>query len=227
MTKTRNLMGVPNNIERRVLPGPSLRKMDKDDKDSRKIVGYAAVFASSSEALWGSFVEEVDARAFDEADMSDVRALFNHDDNKILARTPDTLTLTVDERGLRYEFEMPSTTYGNDLLESMRRGDITQSSFGFTVEEDEWIDRSKDELLPMRRILKIGRVFDVSPVTYPAYPETTSEVRSLFESKTPSIPENLNNENRTHDLDKQLDAYNAMLLTYKSLALEVKRGSFS
>lgn len=218
-------MGVPNNIERRVLPGPSLRKMDKDDKDSRKIVGYAAVFASSSEALWGSFVEEVDARAFDEADMSDVRALFNHDDNKILARTPDTLSLTIDERGLRYEFEMPNTTYGNDLLESMRRGDITQSSFGFTVEEDEWIDRSKDELLPMRRILKIGRVFDVSPVTYPAYPETTSEVRSLFEAKAPEIPENLNNENRTDDILVYVNACAEILTEYKAYALDVERGN--
>lgn len=218
-------MGVLNNIERRVLPGPSLRKMDKDDKDSRKIVGYAAVFASSSEALWGSFIEEVDARAFDEADMSDVRALFNHDDNKILARTPDTLSLTIDERGLRYEFEMPNTTYGNDLLESMRRGDITQSSFGFTVEEDEWIDRSKDELLPMRRILKIGRVFDVSPVTYPAYPETTSEVRSLFEAKAPEIPENLNNENRTDDILAYVNACAEVLTEYKAYALDVERGN--
>lgn len=219
-------MGVPNNIERRVLPGPSLRKMDKDDKDSRKVVGYAAVFASSSEALWGSFIEEVDAHAFDEADLSDVRALFNHDDNKILARTPDTLALTIDERGLRYEFEMPNTTYGNDLLESMRRGDITQSSFGFTVEEDEWIDRSKDELLPMRRILKIGRVFDVSPVTYPAYPETTSEVRSLFEVKAPEIPENLNNENRTDDILVYVNACAEILTEYKAYALDVERGNY-
>lgn len=223
-----NPMGqqVTNNIERRVLAGPTLRKMD-DDKDSRKVVGYGAVFNSSSEVLWSSFVEEVDARAFDEADMSDVRALFNHDDSKILARTPGTLSLTLDEKGLRYEFEMPDTSYGNDLLESMRRGDVTQSSFGFTVEEDEWIDRSKDELLPLRRITRIGRVFDVSPVTYPAYPETTSEVRSRFGGEAPEIPESLNNEIRTDDIDRQLDAYSEILTAYKGLALDVKRGIFS
>lgn len=208
-----------NNIERRVLTG-RMKKKD-DDSESRRVVGYAAVFNSASETLWSSFVEEVDARAFDDADMSDVRALFNHDDNKILARTPGTLALEIDATGLRYEFDMPDTTYGNDLLESMRRGDVTQSSFGFTVMEDEWIDRSADQLLPLRRILKVGRVFDVSPVTYPAYPETTSEVRSRFGGGIPEMPENLNNENRTDKFDELVDAYDAILTTYKGLALRV------
>jgi HK97 family phage prohead protease len=207
-----------NNIERRVLSG-QLRKKD-DDMESRRVVGYAAVFNSASETLWSSFVEEVDARAFDEADMSDVRALFNHDENKILARTPNTLSISVDERGVRYEFDMPNTTYGNDLLESMRRGDVTQSSFGFTVTEDEWIQNSNEEL-PLRRILKVGRVFDVSPVTYPAYPETTSEVRSRFSGNIPEMPENLNIEIRTDEIDKLVDAYTAMLTTHKGLALRV------
>lgn len=219
--KIYNLMGqqTVNNIERRVLSG-QLRKKD-DDMESRRVVGYAAVFNSASETLWSSFVEEVDAHAFDDADMSDVRALFNHDENKILARTPNTLSISVDERGVRYEFDMPNTTYGNDLLESMRRGDVTQSSFGFTVTEDEWIDRSEDQLLPLRRILKVGRVFDVSPVTYPAYPETTSEVRSRFAGNIPEIPENINNEIRTDDIDTLVDAYSAMLTTHKGLALRV------
>lgn len=212
-----------NNIERRVLTG-RMKKKD-DDSESRRVVGYAAVFNSASETLWGSFVEEVDAAAFDEADMSDVRALFNHDDNKILARTPGTLALEIDSSGLRYEFDMPDTTYGNDLLESMRRGDVTQSSFGFTVMEDEWIDRSADQLLPLRRILKVGRVFDVSPVTYPAYPETTSEVRtgffSRFGGEIPTIPQIVNNENRTDKIDELVDAYDAILTTYKGLALRV------
>ncbi|MBK8706574.1 MAG: HK97 family phage prohead protease [Saprospiraceae bacterium] len=213
---------VTNNIERRVAQAPVMRM--KDDDKARRVVGYAATFNSDSEALWGSFIEQVDARAFDEADMSDVRALFNHDDNKILARTPGTLSLEVDEMGLRYEFDMPDTSYGNDLLISMERGDISQSSFGFTVTDEEWIDRSADKLLPLRRILKVGRLFDVSPVTYPAYPETTSEVRSRFGGEIPEIPENLNNENRTDLIDKQIDAYSEILLTYKGLALDVKRG---
>ena len=213
---------VTNNIERRVAQAPVMR-MKEGDK-ARRVVGYAATFNSDSETLWGSFVEQVDQRAFDEADMSDVRALFNHDENKILARTPGTLSLEVDEMGLRYEFDMPDTSYGNDLLISMERGDISQSSFGFTVTDEEWIDRSADKLLPLRRILKVGRLFDVSPVTYPAYPETTSEVRSRFGGEIPEIPESLNNENRTDLIDKQIDAYSEILLTYKGLALDVKRG---
>ncbi len=228
-----------NNIERRIMP-VSIKKKD-DDSESRRIVGYAAVFNSASETLWGSFIEEVDSAAFDEADMSDVRALFNHDANKILARTPRTLSVEIDNAGLRYKFDMPDTTAGNDLLESMRRGDVTQSSFGFTVIEDEWIDRSADGLLPLRRILKVGQVFDVSPVTYAAYPETTSEVRSRFGIRTiqeggivtpPTltnsvdgnevfVPINLNNEIRTDKIDALVDAYDAMLTTYKGLALRV------
>jgi HK97 family phage prohead protease len=217
-------MGVQqvNNIERRVASAPVMRMKDGDK--ARRVVGYAATFNSDSEVLWGSFVEQIDPRAFDEADMSDVRALFNHDDNKILARTPGTLALEIDATGLRYEFDMPDTSYGNDLLISMERGDISQSSFGFTVIDEEWIDRSADKLLPMRRILRVGRLFDVSPVTYPAYPETTSEVRSRFGGTIPEIPENLNNETRTDLIDKQIDAYSEILLTYKGLALDVKRG---
>lgn len=133
-----------------------------------KVVGYAAVFNRESEILWG-FREKVAPNAFDEADMRDVRALFNHDANLLLARTPNTLTLSVDEKGLRYEFEIPNTSIGRDLHELMLRGDITQSSFGFTIAEDSWEEREGD--IPMRTITKIERLYDVSPVTYPAYPD--------------------------------------------------------
>ena len=182
-------MPAHNNIERRVLSMPLTRSMDGDKEKKRTVSGYAAMFNSMSESLFGMWVEEIAPGAFDEADMSDVRALFNHDDNKILARTPGTLAVEIDSVGLRYEFEMPDTTYGNDLLESMTRGDVTQSSFGFSVSEDEWIDRSADGMLPLRRILKVSRLYDVSPVTYPAYPETTSEVRSMAPGAKTESPE--------------------------------------
>lgn len=146
------------------------------EPNGRKVTGYAAVFNSRSQEMWG-FVEEIDARAFDEADMSDVRALFNHDPNLLLARTPNTLKLSVDERGLRYEFDLPDTTAGADLAELLRRGDVTQSSFGFTIDQDEWEEREGE--LPLRRITKIKRLFDVSPVTYPAYQEASVALRSL------------------------------------------------
>jgi len=147
------------------------------EPDGRKVTGYAAVFNSRSEEMWG-FVEEIDERAFNDADMSDVRALFNHDPNLLLARTSSgTLNLSVDQRGLRYEFDLPDTTAGADLAELMRRGDVTQSSFGFTIAEDEWEEREGE--MPVRRITKIKRLFDVSPVTYPAYTEASVALRSL------------------------------------------------
>lgn len=147
--------------------------------DSRTVEGYAAVFNSESEELWG-FYETIEPGAFDEADMTDVRALFNHDPNQILARTSSgTLAVSVDETGLRYSFDMPETTMGNDLLVMMKRGDISQSSFAFTIREDSWEDLPDGRTL--RHIRKVGKVYDVSPVTYPAYEATSATARSLQE----------------------------------------------
>jgi uncharacterized protein len=148
-----------------------------DEGDGRKVSGYAAIYRSTSNELWG-FEEIIEAGAFDNADLSDVRALFNHDPNQILARTSSgTMKLESDETGLRYEFEMPDTTLGRDLLVMMKRGDISQSSLAFTIKEDEWEER--EGALPLRHIRQIDRVYDVSPVTYPAYEKTSVTARSF------------------------------------------------
>jgi HK97 family phage prohead protease len=106
----------------------------------------------------------------------------------LLARTGSgTLTLSVDERGLRYEFDAPNTTAGNDLLEMLKRGDVSQSSFAFTVKDEKW-DEVKAEM-PIRTITKVKRLYDVSPVTYPAYPDTTVAKRSLDAAKKQEQPE--------------------------------------
>ena len=148
-------------------------------RDENYIYGYAALFNSMSEEMWG-FREVIDPGAFAETDVSDVRALFNHDNNLLLARTSSgTLSIEVDENGLRYEFEAPKTSYGKDLVELMKRGDVTQSSFGFTIDrEGEYWEQREGEL-PVRHITRIKKLYDVSPVTYPAYPDTTVAVRSL------------------------------------------------
>ena len=148
-------------------------------RDENYIYGYAALFNSMSEEMWG-FREVIDPGAFLETDVSDVRALFNHDNNLLLARTSSgTLSIEVDENGLRYEFEAPKTSYGKDLVELMKRGDVTQSSFGFTIDrEGEYWEQREGEL-PVRHITRIKKLYDVSPVTYPAYPDTTVAVRSL------------------------------------------------
>ena len=126
-----------------------------EEGDGRTVSGYAAVYRSVSNELWG-FEEVIEPGAFDGADFSDVRALFNHNPDHILARTSSgTLSLTNDEDGLKYEFEMPDTTLGRDLLVMMKRGDISQSSFAFTIKEDSWEER--DGSLPLRHIRQIDK----------------------------------------------------------------------
>ena len=145
-----------------------LEKRKDSGKTTPVIVGHAAVFGQLSEDL-GGFQERISNTAFDDVLDNDVRAFFNHDPNHLLARTSSgTLKLSVDEKGLKYEFSVPDTSSGRDLLVSMDRGDITQSSFAFTVEDDSWEERDG---IDIRTINKVKRLYDVSPVSIPAYPD--------------------------------------------------------
>jgi uncharacterized protein len=147
----------------------------RKEGEKRTVTGTAALFNSRTE-LWTDTFEEIAEGAFDDVMNDDVRALFNHNEDNILARTKSgTLRLSVDSGGLKYEFDAPNTTAGNDLLESLSRGDIDQSSFAFSVKSVEWTDLGNNKWL--RKILKIKRLYDVSPVTYPAYEDTTVALR--------------------------------------------------
>lgn len=144
-----------------------------------RIRGHAAVFNSLSEDL-GGFREIVAPGAFsDVIRTDDVRALFNHDPNQILGRNkaqPEpTLLLEEDATGLRMDINTPDTSYARDLITSMKRGDVTQSSFQFSTLDDKW--ETRDGTM-VRTLLKVRRLWDVSPVTFPAYPEADSGVRS-------------------------------------------------
>ena len=109
----------------------------------------------------------------------DVRALFNHNPDHVLGRTTSgTLQLSIDARGLAYVVNPPDTQLANDLITSMRRKDITGSSFGFCVTRDQWTDNADGTL--SGRILEVSTLLDVSPVTYPAYDSATSQVRSIL-----------------------------------------------
>lgn len=154
-----------------------------ENSESREVVGYASVFTDSegnpalSENL-GGFREKIDPEAFNSVLEDDVRGLFNHDPNYIIGRTKSgTLSLSVDERGLKYSVNIPETTYGDDLMVSLKRGDISQNSFGFIVEEDSW-DEDEDGMT-IRTIKKVGRLLDISLVVYPAYPDAEVGKRSL------------------------------------------------
>ena len=154
--------------------------------ESRTIIGYAAKFECWSEPIMGWFREKIDRDAFSECDVTDVIMCFNHNIDSILARTTSgTLTLSTDDEGLRFEFEAPATSLGNDMVELVRRGDISKCSFKFTVEEDEWLYASKENGLEYdeRTIRKIDKLYDVSLVVYPAYTDTEASLRHLEERK--------------------------------------------
>lgn len=140
--------------------------------------GYALKWDARSQNL-GGFRERVTTGATSESlQRDDIRALFNHDPNLVLGRNRSgTLRLHEDSTGLHYEVDMPDTTYARDLATAMERGDVSQSSFGFRVstDGDNWTE--DDDGFPLRTLQRIA-LFDVSPVTYPAYTDSTSGVGS-------------------------------------------------
>lgn len=177
-----------NNIEievRSIVSDLQIRQQE-DGSKGRTITGYAAKFDTWSEPIYGWFVEKIARGAFEKTDMSDVIMVFNHDISGVLARTTSgTLKLSVDETGLRFEFEAPETTLGNDMLELVRRGDISKCSFKFVVETDEWryADDSNKLEYDERTVKAIARLYDVSLVTYPAYKDTEASVREHLEQR--------------------------------------------
>lgn len=166
--------------QRKITPSIETRGFDgalevrAADNGKRTLHGYAMKFGTRYDMGW--FTEEIAAGALDRADMVDVRALLNHDPNVVLGRTKaGTLRLAVDEVGLRYEIDLPDTQAARDLAVSIERGDISQSSWGFMLRMndsemgDTWKrENGKDH----RTITAVSRVFDVSPVTFPANPDT-------------------------------------------------------
>ena len=146
----------------------------------RLVSGYAVVFDTWSNDL--GFYEKILKGAITEDTIkrSDVICKLNHDDQKVLGRSKygeGSLILEVDDKGLKYTFEAPRTQYGDELLEYLRRGDITGSSFAFTIEEDEFsyqwpFDKDADPVL-CREVIKVDKLFDVSPVFSPAYEKTS------------------------------------------------------
>lgn len=162
---------------RAVEAAPELRA---DDAGAQRLIGHAAVFNSLSDDL-GGFRELIKPGAFARSleGEPDIRALLNHDTARVLGRTrAGTLKLTEDDAGLRVEIEPPDTSYARDLMVSVGRGDITQMSFGFMVRAggQEW---SEDDEGRITRTLTDLELFEVSPVTFPAYPQTDIAARSL------------------------------------------------
>jgi uncharacterized protein len=153
--------------------------------------GHAAVFNKLSVELFG-FYERIAESAFDDAidGKNDVRFLINHDSNLVLARNKlgdGTLSLSKDSVGLVSEADLPDTTFARDISESLKRGDVDQMSFGFRTLEDTWeeeeldveVDGETKQLTITVRTLERVELFDVSVVTFPAYPDTDAGLRYL------------------------------------------------
>jgi hypothetical protein len=169
--------------------------MDADGK-MKKIVGYAAVFGKPSEDM--GFIETVRQGAFKKALLrSDARALFNHDTDTLpLGRqSAGTLLLKEDDSGLYFEITPPDTQGARDLMTSIDRGDIKEASYGFTVAVDQWDYSNKDII--KREIIEIEEVYDISPVVFAAFNDTTVALRKLEEHRKNTPPEG--GENRVED----------------------------
>lgn len=155
-------------------PAGEVRATDGPD-GSFTITGHAAVYNRASENL-GGFREVIEPGAFDRVLGDDVRLLIDHDPRLVLARTRSgTLKVGTDDRGLTISADAARTSYGMDLRAVMQRGDVDAMSFGFTVLRDEWhIDEDGNVT---RTLLEIERLWDVSVVTFPAYPQTDAQAR--------------------------------------------------
>jgi HK97 family phage prohead protease len=191
------------------LTATEIRAESEDGKNF--ISGYASVFNEPTDKM--GFREVVKPGAFSRAlkEKQDVRALFNHDPSAILGRsTAGTLTLSEDKKGLKFRCEMPDTTYGRDVMTSIKRGDISQCSFGFRAVKQAWVNEPDPEdntrTIATRELHDVD-LGDVSAVTYPAYDGTsvsqsrsytTVELRSYFPEGIPEdVAENVTIEIRT------------------------------
>ena len=160
--------------------------------DSRKVEGRSIVFNSMSEDL-GGWSEKIIPDAIDESilDDSDIFFLLNHDDDRgILGRRRNgsgSLTTEIREDGVWFSFEAPKTSLGDELLEYLRRGDITQCSFAFTVDDDKW-ERQADNLY-LRTVLRFDKIYDMSAVFSPAYDDTEVKCARFAEIKAQEAEE--------------------------------------
>lgn len=187
---------MPEQMQRRYLPRaakpPTLQ--EREGGALPLITGYASVFyrdgdTSTEYEMWAAdkwgprVVERIMPKAFDRAvKEDDVRGLFNHESGVVLGRSgAGTLRLSVDAVGLRYEIDPPDTQAARDLIQSLRRGDISGSSFAFFPRDTAYRDvKSPDGKAIAETVIERHDVqlFDVGPVTFPAYPGATSGIRA-------------------------------------------------
>ena len=184
MSKTNDYIEAIEGAERRFLTAPVKYETRAEGEGENKteshiIEGYAAMYNKRTSLGWMD--EEILPGAFDDVLNDDVRALINHDPTLILARSVNgkgTLQLSLDEKGLKYSYATPDRTYARDLQDAIESGDVTQSSFSFSIKDEVWVRSENDKENDLRQIKTVRNLFDVSPVTYPAYQDTSVAKRS-------------------------------------------------
>lgn len=177
-----------DNMQRRSISEP-VKLREAETGDARKLVGYAARFGVLSEDL-GGFRERIEPGFFSNAlkRADDIYALFNHDENYILGeRNAGTLRLSEDAKGLAFEIDLPTNGLALDAIMSpLERGELKGNSFGFVLRADGYYwDKDEDGDIAVLREGGAERLFDVSPVTYPAYQGNPLMLRSLQNAKAP------------------------------------------
>lgn len=160
-------------------PNTELRAYKSEEGDKMAVEGYAIVFNSESRDL-GGFTEIVAPNALDGAleRNTDVLALYGHDYQNVLGRqSAGTLKLSKDERGIKFNLDLPNTQLGRDVYTLVERGDLKGNSFGFTVNRDNW-DKDKSGKV-VRTIEEVKDLFEISIVSLPAYEATELTMRSF------------------------------------------------
>lgn len=183
-TESPSVVFDPNAIQHRTvrLQNLEIRSGEGGEGEPPMIRGYAAVFNAWADIIPGLFRERIAPGAFRKTLRdADVRALVNHDPNYVLGRNKaGTLELREDKHGLAVEIEPPDAQWARDLMVSMKRGDISQMSFGFRPVR--WTEDINDRSEPLEITLQEVTLFDVSVVTFPAYPQTEAWARSAIDS---------------------------------------------
>lgn len=200
---------IPKDIEQKLNEGRQYRNIDarrieiREAEDDEKIVeGYATVFNEPYE-LWSyegyTVLEQIDRKAFDECDMSDVIMQYNHE-GRVFARTSnETLSLTTDDTGLRISANLGGTALGVQVYEEIKGGYTDKMSFGFKVKEDKrevTEDRETGQVTVLRTITKITKLYDVSAVSIPANDATSISARAYGEGVIAEIMEELQKRKR-------------------------------
>ena len=182
-------------------------RAENNEKNGDHITGRPIVYNSKTDL--GYFDEIIEAGALDKANLKDVRFLVNHDTSMIpLARSRNnnensTMQLEVDKdgMGIRVNLDTENNTEARNLYSAIKRGDITGMSFMFTIDDEEWENLESDH--PTRHIRKIGTVFEVSAVTFPAYESTEISAR---DKEALDSAKNLLESKRSQSLESDKDA---------------------